>query len=75
MPVGAGMLLGMDKYVGFYLDGMKKNYLDALRRINNKDLHRKIYTNNRSHDGFDCLLNTIEHYHFDQMIREEKQDR
>ncbi|WP_318617076.1 hypothetical protein [Sporosarcina sp. YIM B06819] len=67
--------MGMEKYVELYFDYMKKEYLDALGGVIDKDLiqelHYKIYTNNKSRHEFELLLNTIEHSRRDQRIRDE----
>lgn len=79
MGVGIGLQRGMEKYIDLYFDYMKNEYISKLNQINDRDLleqmHDTIYTNVRNRHDFELMLNTIQHYHQEQIKRDSEKEK
>lgn len=79
MGVGVGLQRGMEKYIDLYFDYMKNEYISKLNQINDRDLleqmHDTIYTNVRNRHDFELMLNTLQHYHQEQIKRDSEKEK
>ncbi|QRG65983.1 hypothetical protein [Brevibacillus choshinensis] len=78
LGISTGLNRSICKFVELYFDHMKSQYIGKLFEIHDRDLNEqlfdRIYTNDRSREDFESILNSIQHYHREQMGRNKESD-